>query len=140
MNRVLVLELAVGVHLLAALVHGAVHGWLPVPVPAWQYAVAGLTVAVLPLVGLAVARSGRVRAGTVLVAVGGLAALAFEGLAHFAVQNPDHVSSVADGKAAFSVTAALSTLGDVLVVLAAGWLLWTYSQGRPARSAIDSST
>ena len=139
MNRERVLAAAVLANLLAGVVHGTAHALLPVAVPVWQYAVAAVTVCVLPLAGLVAVSTGRRRGGVALVALGGVAALSFEGLAHFGAVNPDHVSTVGDGSALFAGTALATTLGDLLLVATAGWFVVTYRQGR-ARSLSESST
>lgn len=129
----------VALNLAAGVAHGVSHGVASVSLPLWGYAVVGLTVGMLPLVGLALRSTGRLRTGTAVVALAGLAALAFEGLAHFVVPNPDHVGAVADGAALFAGTAALTTVGDVLLVVTAGWLLVHSRHGRVI-SVSDSST
>lgn len=128
---------AVGGHLLLSALHGWTHVSIPVSLPVWQYAVAGLLLGVGPLAGLALALAGRLRLGGGLVCGAGLLALAFEGVAHFVVAGPDHVGTVATPL--FTTTAALTTLGDVLLVLA-GALVLSYSHGRAVRSHTESST
>jgi hypothetical protein len=130
---------AVALNLFVGMLHGVVHAVLPVSVPAWQYAVAGLTMGLLPLFGLALLRVGRSTAAILTVGLAGLTALAFEGLAHFVVSNPDHVARVPEGTTLFAGTAALSSLGDVLLVATAGWYLFHSRQGR-VTSATESST
>ena len=130
---------AVGLTLAVSLLHGVVHAVVPVSIPPWQYGVAGLTTGLLPLFGLALVRTGRKRGGALTVGLAGGCALAFEGLAHFVVPNPDHVGTVSEGTVLFAGTATLSTLGDVGLVAAAGWYLFHSRQGR-ATSATESST
>ena len=66
---------------------------------------------------------GRVRAGGAVLLAAGLAALGFEAVFHFVVSNPDHVATVDHGRALFTWTAALSTLGDLALALAGALLV-----------------
>ncbi|PSP27594.1 hypothetical protein BRC65_04910 [Halobacteriales archaeon QH_2_65_14] len=119
---------AVVVHLFLTAAHGVAHVTIPVPVHDWQTGVATAVLFVVPILGAVLARSGRVRAGSWLVLTAGLGGLAFEGLLHFVVSNPDHVGLVTDGDALFLSTAVLTTLGDALLVLAGGWFLFARSR------------
>lgn len=115
---------AVGVHLVFAVAHAISHLTIPVLVADWQYAFVVVTIFVIPLVGLALVATGRVATGAWVVLGSGLASFAFEGLLHFVVPNPDNVAGIEPGVAAFATTATLTTAGDALMVLAAGWVLW----------------
>jgi hypothetical protein len=127
-RTVAVLVAAVGLNLAVGALHGWSHASIPVVVPAWQYAWAGVAVGIAPLAGAALVATGRVRRGAWLVLGAGVATLALELPFHFVVANPDHVGTVEQGQALFAGTAALSVAGDVLLVAVAGWCL-----ARPGR-------
>ena len=59
--------------------------------------------------------------GNALGAIVGLsvAIIVFEGAFHFMIDNPDHVEHVVDHHASFGVTAILTTLGNLLLIVAA---------------------
>lgn len=121
-RNVRVLAAAVGAALLAHAVHGVVHGLIPVPTRGWRLAYVVAIVFAAPVAGVLVARRN-VGAGAALVVLAGVAGLGFEATFHFAVPNPDHVGHVGRGWLPFALTAALSTVGN-LVAAAAGALVW----------------
>lgn len=129
---------AVGFNLLASVGHGVAHGVAVVPVPWWTLAAVLCGVFVGPLVGVWLLFRERYWVGAWLVLVATLVGAVGETLAHFVVQNPDHVSAVAH--AGFAPTAALSTAGTVLAAVAAAWYVDRYSHSRSASSSMDSST
>lgn len=100
------------------------HATIPVHVPLWQYGFAAVVIFLGPVVGLALLRADRARAGLFVVLLAGLASLAFEGVFHFVIENADHVGTVERGRSIFTGTAILTTAGDLLLVLVAGWYLW----------------
>lgn len=111
---------AVAAHLVVTLVHGWPHATIPVPIPPWQKLFVAVVLVIAPVAGfLAVARA-RPRLGGWLLLCSGLGALAVEGVCHFVVPNPDHVAAVDHGRFRFATTAALSTVGDGVLVVA-GW-------------------
>ena len=126
-------------HLALTVAHGVAHGVIPVPVADWQGAYSAVVLFGLPLAGLWTVRRGQVRTGARLALDGGLGALAFESLAHFAVRNPDHVASVGGGQGLFAGTAGLSVLGDAALVVVAASALWGQAQGSSATSSSDST-
>lgn len=129
---------AVGLHLVLSVTHGVVHEVVPAEVPRWQLLFVVVALFAVPLLGAALLSRGRERTGGALVLVSAVAGFAFEALAHFVVENPDHVSRA--GHAAFAPTAAGSTLGTGVAAVAAGWFLWRHAQGGSVNSSIDSST
>jgi len=129
---------ALGVHLLFTVVHGLAHAGIPVPVRDWQNAFAVGVILVAPLVAAGLVLSGRGRVGAALAFLSGFAALAFEGLFHFVVANPDHVGAVEAGQTVFAATAILTVGGDLLLVVVAGWCLWRWreTETRTARTTV----
>jgi hypothetical protein len=110
------------VHVALTALHGLVHLAVPVHLHRWQYWYAGAVILTAPLLGVALVGRDRGELGAALLLLSGTAALAFEGLHHFLVPNPDHVSQVAGG-GSFASTAALSTAGDAVLAVAAAWFL-----------------
>lgn len=131
------LGVAVAGHILATSVHGTVHGVVPVHVHDWQYVFAAVVIVLAPLVGLLLVLRGRERSGGVTIACAALAAVAFESIFHFVVQNPDHVGTVVDGRATFEATALLSTAADLVVFLTATWFLLEDHRIRLVRPSTD---
>ena len=119
-------------------IHGVVHGIVPVTIPAWQFALVVVALFALPLTGGVLVVRGRGRTGAWLVLLGTVAGLAFEVVAHFLVDNPDHVSQV--GHAAFAPTAVGSALGTALAALSAGWYLRRHGQRGSHRSPLHAGT
>jgi hypothetical protein len=134
------LPAAVAVSVTLTAIHGAAHGWIPVPLATWQQGYAAVVLVGLPLGGATLVRLGRPATGAGVALVGGLGALAFEVVAHFVVENPDHVASVATGRTLFAGTAGLSVIGDAVLVAVAGRALRAQAQGSSARSCSDSTT
>ncbi len=120
---------AVAVHLALSVAHGVTHVTVPVHIPGWQFGYAVVVILLAPVVGVALLAAGRMDAGLRLVLLAGVAALAFEGLLHFVVVNPDHVSTVGIGATVFATTAALTTVGDAFLVAVAGWVVWRRRRG-----------
>ncbi|PSP90344.1 hypothetical protein BRC87_06000 [Halobacteriales archaeon QS_4_66_20] len=110
-------------HVVLSGVHGMAHATIPVAVPGWQYGYAAVVIFVAPVAGAALVVRNRPVLGGWLLVVSGLAALGFEGLAHFVVSNSDHVSAVESGRALFGSTAVLTTAGNALLLVAAAWFL-----------------
>jgi hypothetical protein len=131
---------AVLLHLALTLGHGLVHAAIPVRSADWQGPYSALVLFGLPLVTVPAIRTGRTRAAAALALVGGLGALPFESVAHFAVGNPDHVATVESGRALFAATAGLSVLGDASLAAAGGVALRRQAQGSAATSWSDSTT
>lgn len=128
------------VSVIASTVHGWAHATIPVPGPAWRLSLVVLTLFVAPIVGLALLATGRSLAGAWTLLLSGVAGLTLEGLLHFVVVNSDNVATVEAGHALFANTAALTTAGDALLVLAAGWVLWHSSRGSSQRSSLTSNS
>lgn len=116
------LLVAVAGHVLLTALHGVVHLVVPVHVQDWQYGYAVVVAVLVPAGGAALVARDSTAAGAVVLALSGVAALAFEGVAHFVVSNPDHVGTVEAGRTAFALTAAFSTAGDATLVAAALWV------------------
>jgi len=131
---------AVAVSVTLTAVHGVAHASIPVLLRDWQTVYVASVLFGLPVLGGAVAVRGRVRTGSWIAFAGGLGALAFESLAHFAVHNPDHVATVESGLALFAGTAGLSVVGDALLVVAAGWVLRGQTHGSSTSSRSESTT
>ena len=130
---------AAGITVASTGIHGFAHVSIPVPTPGLQAVYVAIVLFGLPVTAAVLARRGRVRIGAWLALLAGVGAVGFEGLAHFLIENPDHVSTVETGQVLFGGTAGLSLLGDVVLVLASAWVLWGHDQGRPA-TAVRSST
>jgi hypothetical protein len=93
MARRSVLLGALVLHLLVAITHGATHGLVPVPLPAWQNLLVLSTTFLGPSVGVALDRRGH-RLGLALFTVSMAGAFALGVLLHFVVESPDHVHAV----------------------------------------------
>jgi hypothetical protein len=116
--RVTITVAAVGIHLLAHLAHGIVHGLIPVWVTPVQLAVVVGVVFLGPLVGVGLLLRDYQRWGSVLIMLTGVAAFAVEVGWHFIVPNPDNVAHVHEAQLAFGMTAVLSVLTDSFVAIA----------------------
>lgn len=112
-------------HLGLTLAHGVAHGVVPVPIADWQAAYSAAMLFGAPIVGGTLVVTGRRALGAALLVVAGFGALAFEGLAHFVVANPDHIGTVEAGYTIFATTATLSTVGDAALLVGAAWILRT---------------
>jgi len=121
--------LGVAVHIVFAVAHAVSHVTIPVLVADWQYAFVVGALFVAPVTGAVLVATGRATTGAWLVLLSGVASFAFEGVFHFVVPNPDHIAQVGAGADAFATTAALTTAGDALMALAAGWLIWRQARG-----------
>jgi len=130
---------SVGLAIALTVVHGLAHVSIPVPTPGVHAVFVLIFLFGLPLAAAGLASRNRVRTAAIVALVAGLGALAFEGVAHFLIENPDHVASVESSQGLFGGTAALSLLGDVVLVAVGAWVLWRQSQGSSA-SARSSST
>lgn len=126
------------VAMLASAIHGWAHATIPVDIPGWQLGAAIFLLFVLLLSGLVLLATGRRVTGLGTLFGAGLAGLAFEGLFHFVVENPDHVSTVEHGQTLFANTALLSTAGNGVLAIAAAWFLWDHLQGPSSSSSIAS--
>lgn len=131
---------AVSVHLVVAVIHGIAHASIPVPILDWQAVTATALLFAAPVTGIGLFLRGRRLTGARILLVAGSSALAFEGLAHFVVRNPDHVATVDAGRALFASTAGLSVAGDLLLVATAVWALRCQPQGSAATTCMDSAT
>ncbi|MDY6817505.1 MAG: hypothetical protein SVG88_02495 [Halobacteriales archaeon] len=109
--------------MLLSLVHGVTHLVLPVTVHGWQYGFAIVVLFMAPLAGVVLIIYDRSVTGGILLAIAGMAALAFELLYHFIIMNPDHVATIATGQLVFATTAVLTTIGDGVLIAVAGWFL-----------------
>jgi hypothetical protein len=104
---------------------------VPTARKAW---VATIVLYLVPATAAGLTGRGHRRVGGVLLFGAGLAGLAFEGVWHFLVANPDHVAHVADHRVAFGLTALLSTASNLLL-LGAGWFA-----NRSARRLADDGS
>ena len=96
MDRDVALLAALAVHLAAAAVHGATHGLVPVPLPAWANALVLGTVVVGPVAGVALARRGH-PVGVPLFTASMTAAFLLGLALHFSVETPDRIDLVPAG-------------------------------------------
>lgn len=119
MDRQTLIPVAVGGHLLLTGLHGLVHAAIPVLPTGWIAAFATVSLYVLPVVGAGLAVRGQRRVGGAVLLAAGVASFLFEGAFHFLVSNPDHVAHVPAHHLSFGVTAILTTMGDLLLVVAA---------------------
>lgn len=117
-RRKLVLA-AVSSHLLLSVLHGVVHATIPVIPTGWTAAVATVAIYLLPVAGVSLVVRGYPRVGSAVLLTAGIASFVFEGALHFLLDNPDHVAQVTAHHAPFAVTAILTTVGDLLLVVAA---------------------
>jgi len=118
-RRKLLLGTVVG-HLLLTALHGLVHGAIPMFPTGWQAVLAGVLLYLFPVTGVGLVVAGYRRVGTAVLFCAGFAGFAFEGTLHFLLTNPDHVRHVTDHRVRFGATAALTTVGDLLL-LGAAW-------------------
>jgi len=109
----------VALHLLLTVLHGVVHAAVPLYPVGWKAMVAAVVLYLLPVLGAGLVVNGYRRVGAVFLVSAGLAGFVFEGVFHFVLVNPDHVSHVTNQRMAFDLTAALTTGGDLLLVGAA---------------------
>lgn len=130
----------VALHLAVTAAHGVAHATIPVPVTDWQGGYTAVVLFGMPVVGAVGLRRGGLRTGATLLLVGGLGALAFEGVCHFLVASPDNVAAVDRGVALFAVTATLSTAVDGLLAATGGWFLWRHRHGSSATAPSVSQT
>lgn len=129
---------AASLSVLATAVHGWAHATIPVESPAWLSLLVVFVLFLAPILGAIIVVSGRRRIGAWTLLVAGIGGLALEGTLHFVVRNSDHVATVEQGHALFANTAALSTGGDALLLIGAGWILWRQAQGSSSSSSIAS--
>ena len=139
MNRTdWLLATVAAVSVLSLVVHGWAHVTIPVGNPVWQLVLVLVFLFVAPVAGVALLAAGRRRQAIWTLTVAGIAGLTLEGLLHFVLANPDHVASVETGAVLFTTTALLSTTGDALLALAAGWAWRRQAQGSSSSSSIAS--
>jgi hypothetical protein len=119
MNRQKLILAAVAGHLVLTVLHALVHAAIPVIPAGWTAAVATVTLYGLPVAGVGLVMSGRHRIGGAVLLIAGIGSVGFEGAFHFLISNPDNVAQVADHHASFEVTAILTTIGNLLLVVAA---------------------
>lgn len=134
-----ILLAGVGIALLFTVGHGFAHVSIPVPTPGVHAGFVGIFLFGLPIAAAGLAARNRVRTAAVIALVTGLGALAFEGLAHFVIANPDHVASVETSQTLFGGTAGLSLVGDAVLVVVGAWVLRRQSHGSSS-TAVNSST
>ena len=127
--RTLLVGAVVG-HLGSSVVHGLVHLAIPVHVHGWQYGYTATVILLAPIVGITLITRSRASAGGWLLILSGVAAFAFEGLYHFAIANPDHVTAVTNGRVPFTQTAVLTTIGDATLVAVSAWFLYHLRGGQ----------
>lgn len=119
MDRQKLILTAVGSHLLLTVLHGLVHVAIPVIPNGWIAAFAIVSLYLLPVAGTGLAVSGHQQVGAAVLLTAGIASFVFEGSFHFLISNPDHIAHVAAHHTSFGVTAALTTMGNLLLVVAA---------------------
>lgn len=119
MDRQRLVLAVVGGHLLLTVLHALVHVAVPVVPDGRVAAFATVSLYLLPVAGAGLVVGGRRRGGAVVLFATGIASFAFEGGLHLVVSNPDHVAHVTAHRASFGVTAVLTTVGDLLLVVAA---------------------
>lgn len=119
---------AIGVHLLLTVLHGVVHAAVPVYPVGWKAMVAAVVLYLLPVLGARLVLRDHRRVGAAVLLGAGLAGFAFEGVFHFVLANPDHVTRVTNHHTTFNLTAVLTTGGDLLLVGVA-WFAIPVTQG-----------
>ena len=115
-RRTLILATVSG-HILLTVLHALVHAAIPVIPDGEVAAFATVSLYLLPVAGAGLAVSGYRRVGGAALFTAGIASFAFEGLFHFIISNPDHVAHV--DHTLFGVTAILTTVGNLLLIVAA---------------------
>lgn len=119
MDRRTLVLVALAVHVLLTVLHALVHVAIPVIPHDHVAAFATVSLYLLPAAGAGLAVRGYRRVGGAALFVGGVASFVFEGTFHFVIGNPDHVAHVASHHTLFGVTAVLTTVGDLLLIVAA---------------------
>lgn len=119
MNRQKLMLAAVAGHLLLTVLHALVHAAIPVMPTGWTAAFAMVSLYMLPVAGVGLVMSGHQRIGCAVLLIAGIASFGFEGPFHFLISNPDNVAQVAEHHASFEVTAILTTMGNLLLIVAA---------------------
>jgi len=131
MERRVVLLVVLGVHLVAALVHGGTHALVPVELPPWQNALVLVTVFVGPLVGAALALRDHplgIPLFTLSMAGGLLLGVAL----HFLVEGqPDHVGAVPESvwRLPFQLSAAGLAVTPAVGTAVGAWCWRIVSEG-----------
>lgn len=97
MDRRLILSVVLAFHLAVAIVHGASHALLPVPLPPWQNVLVLGAVFIGPIVGVALTLRGH-PLGLPLFTISMFGALLLGGILHFLVENPDHIHTIPEGR------------------------------------------
>lgn len=115
----LLILVVVAGHLLLTVLHALVHAAIPVIPTGWTAAFAVVALYLLPVAGVGLAMRGRHRLAGAALLVAGIASAGFEGAFHFLLSNPDNVAQVATHHASFELTAILTTIGDLLLLMAA---------------------
>lgn len=137
MNRRAVLLAVLGAHLAAGVAHGSTHAAVPVPLSAWQTAVVAGTTFVGPVAGVLLDRREH-PLGLPLFVASMAGALAFGGVFHFLVENPDHVGAIPAGRwqLPFGASAVAVAVTDGLGVVVGAWY-WRarYRTRRPGSAA-----
>ncbi|WP_435124310.1 hypothetical protein [Halobaculum sp. D14] len=130
---------AVAGHLVLTALHGLVHVAIPILPTGWIAAFAAVSLYGLPLVGAALIVTGHHRVGAIGLFGAGVASFVFEGAFHFLISNPDHIAYVADHHALFSLTAILTTVGNLLLVGAAWFSVQDTGQPENGISPLSST-
>jgi hypothetical protein len=124
MDRRTLILTTVGGHILLTVLHALVHVAIPVIPDGGIAAFATVSLYVLPVAGAGLAVSDYRRVGGAALFTAGIASFVFEGSFHFVISNPDHVAQVAD-HTLFGVTAILTTVGNLLLIVAAWFSIRT---------------
>lgn len=129
MDRAVGLAGALGLHLLAALVHGSAHALLPVGLPAWADALVLATVFVGPIAGVWLDRRGH-RVGLPLFTLSMAGALLLGLTLHFVVPGADNVATlpVDPWRLPFRVSAVAVAVTPALGAAVGAWY-WSGRSG-----------
>lgn len=119
MDRQNLVLIAVGSHLLLTILHALVHVAIPIIPNGWIAAFATVSLYLLPVAGAILFVSGHRGLGAAVLFTAGIGSFVFEGTFHFIISNPDHVAQVANHHVSFDLTAMLTTMGNLLLLVAA---------------------
>ena len=128
------MRFAVILHVVIAGWHGASHQLLPVPLTMAQTAFVAIVIMALPVLGAALSYTRQALAGSMLVLVSMLAALAFGVINHFVLVSVDNVWCVPQGpwQRSFVTSAVLVAASELFGVIAAALACRQLLQARPA--------
>lgn len=128
MDRRLALPALLIVHLGAAIFHGYSHTIVPVRLPTTLNMIVLLTVFIVPVVGVILARQDH-WLGLPLFTVSMIGALLVGGVLHFIIENPDHVNQVPASQAGqLFEQSALAVLVTPLIGAIYGAISWQARQ------------